>query len=230
MPLHPLETTLQQLADPLVAENSKRFYKSDEPPNQHLGIRMPTLRELAKKNHRFPLEQIPDLLSSKFHESRLLALLILVQKFKSADDAERSQIYSMYLDHTAFLNSWDLIDCSVYFIVGPYLEKRDRTPLYRLAKSPSLWERRIAVVATLHFIRKGDFDDTLRLAEILLQDGEDLIHKAVGWMLKETGKRDRKREDTFLRNHYSLMPRTMLRVALEKHPQKERQACLKGEF
>ena len=141
---------------------------------------------------------------------------------------KKKRIYTLYLDHSAYLNSWDLVDCSAYFIVGPYLENKNRAPLYHLAESQSLWERRIAMLATLHFIRKHDFTDSLQLAELLLQDPEDLIHKVVGWMLKEVGNRDKKIADDFLRSHYRKMHRTTLRYALEKYPEHERQAYLKG--
>jgi len=232
MPSHPLETQLENLANPESAEKSKRFHKTEKANKgeeiHYLGIRMKPLREVAKKNKTLPLNEVPELLSSRFHESRLLALLILVQKFTSADDAEKTKIYNVYLTHTAYLTSWDLVDVSAYFIVGPYLEDKSRAPLYKLASSKSLWERRIAMLSTLHFIRKNDFEDALKLAELLLPDEEDLIHKVVGWMLKEVGNRDRNLENTFLRKQYKEMHRTTLRYAIEKFSKEERKAYLDG--
>lgn len=226
---HSLEAQLKALADPEKAGKAKRFHKLGEKETETLGIRMPKLRELAKQNSTLPLNEVPELLTSPFHESRLLALLILVQKYKCADENEKTAVYNFYLQHTAYLSSWDLVDCSAYFIVGPYLEHKSRAPLYTLAKSPSLWERRIAMLSTLHYIRKNDYDDSLQLAEILLQDPEDLIHKVVGWMLKEIGNRDKQVLEDFLQSHAQFMHRTTLRYALEKFPKPERQAYLKGK-
>ena len=168
------------------------------------------------------------LLTSAYHEDRLLALLILVQAFDSGDDQAKSAIYQMYLGHTRWINNWDLVDASAHKIVGPYLEERDREPLYVLAQSVSLWERRIAIIATLHYIRLGQFEDTLAIARLLLCDPEMLIHKAVGWMLREVGKREREVEESFLRSHYRTMPRTMLRYAIERFPEPTRKAYLAG--
>ncbi|WFB35517.1 DNA alkylation repair protein [Kiritimatiellota bacterium B12222] len=227
-PLHPLEAQLRQRADPDIAEKAKRFHKAKEKETLTLGIRMPILRALAKENLDLPLTDLPQLLASTFHESRLLALLILVQKYKKADDLGQKQIYDFYLAHTQFINSWDLVDCSAYFIVGPYLENKSRAPLFHLSSSDSLWERRIAMLATLHYIRKKDYEISLRLAKILLRDPEDLIHKVVGWMLKEIANRDKPVADAFLKTHYRDMHRTTLRYCLEKYPQKERRAYLQG--
>lgn len=141
---------------------------------------------------------------------------------------KKTKVYNVYLTHTAYLTSWDLVDVSAYFIVGPYLEDKSRAPLYELASSKSLWERRIAMLSTLHFIRKNDFEDALKLAELLLPDEEDLIHKVVGWMLKEVGNRDRNLENTFLRKHYKEMHRTTLRYAIEKFSKEERKAYPDG--
>jgi 3-methyladenine DNA glycosylase AlkD len=168
-------------------------------------------------------------LGSPFHEARLLALLILVHQYASATGtAERVSIYRAYLANTRFINNWDLVDCSAEHIVGAHLSTRSKKPIYRLAGSSSLWERRIAVMSTFHFIRKGDFEETLKVAQLLLRDREDLIQKAVGWMLREVGNRNLKAEEAFLRTRYRRMPRTMLRYAIEKFDEPKRLAYLRG--
>jgi 3-methyladenine DNA glycosylase AlkD len=192
------------------------------------GIRVPVLRRLSKSYKDIPLDLVEQLLRSPYHEDRLLALLILVNQFARADEAGRSLIYRLYLDHTRFINNWDLVDVSAEHIVGAYLCDRDRAPLHQLARSSSIWERRIAIMATFHFIKRGEFGETLGLAGMLLADKEDLIHKAVGWMLREVGKRQMQTEETFLRVHCREMPRTMLRYAIERFPEEERQSYLKG--
>jgi 3-methyladenine DNA glycosylase AlkD len=210
----------------------QRFFKTG--PGQYgegdlfRGIRVPVLRRLSKAYHDIPLELAERLLHSTFHEDRLLALLILVRKYASAGETERAGIYTLYLCNTRFINNWDLVDASAEHIVGTYLIDKSRKPLYNLARSSSLWERRIAILATFHFIKRGSFDETLRIAGMLLTDKQDLIHKAVGWMLRETGKRDMQREEAFLGAHYRQMPRTMLRYAIEKFPQDKRLSYLKG--
>lgn len=210
----------------------QRFFKTG--PGQYgegdifRGIRVPELRRLAKANQAITLEQAERLLQSPYHEDRLLALFILVLKYATADEAGRAAVYELYLRSTRCINSWDLVDASAEQIVGAYLSNRSREPLVHLARSPSIWERRIAILATFHFIRRGTFDATLRVAGILLTDKEDLIHKAVGWMLREVGKRDLHREEAFLRAHLKEMPRTMLRYAIEKFPEERRREYLKG--
>ncbi len=169
------------------------------------------------------------MLASAYHEARLVALFILVDAFKRGEPAMQEAIYRLYLSRTDRINGWDLVDSSAAAIVGGYLLDRDRSILCELARSSSLWERRIAIIATHAFIRKGDFADTLRVADILLEDAHDLIHKAVGWMLREVGKRDREVEEGFLRPRYQRMPRTMLRYAIEKFPDALRLAYLRGE-
>jgi 3-methyladenine DNA glycosylase AlkD len=159
----------------------------------------------------------------------MLALLVLVRAFEKGDDASRKAIYDLYLASTGRVNNWDLVDASAPAIVGGFLAERGRGPLTRLARSDSLWERRIAVVSALFFIRRGDLQDTLRLAGLLLGDGEDLIHKAAGWMLREVGKRDVAALEGFLAGHCRRMPRTMLRYAIERLPEARRQQYLKGE-
>ncbi len=223
---------MQELSNPKIAEHSLRFFKTG--PGEYgegdvfLGIRVPVTRKVARKFRELSLDQILKLLKSKFHEERLLALFMLVALFKKGDDIEKKNIYNAYLGHTDSINNWDLVDGSAHQIVGGYLFERDRRPLYKLVKSKSLWERRISIIATYTFIKKNDFEDILKLSEILLADEEDLIHKAVGWMLREVGKLDLEMEEKFLRKHYKKMPRTMLRYAIEKFVEKKRQGYLQG--
>ena len=224
---------LRELGDSDTAAHSRRFFKTG--PGQYgegdkfLGIRVPTIRKCVKEYRTISLQDTAELLKSAFHEVRLLAVLVLVAKYSAAKkDAEREAIYRSYLGHTAFLNNWDLVDSSAEHIVGAHLFSKDRKPIYRLVRSSCLWERRIGVMSTFHFIKKEDFADTLAIAELLLGDREDLIHRAVGWMLREVGNRDRKTEEKFLTRHYKQMPRTMLRYAIEKLPEAERLAYLHG--
>jgi len=226
--------TLRSLADPAIAAHARRFFKTGKGEygagDRFLGIRVPVLRRIVKDCRDLALPETLPLLHSAFHEERLFALLLLVDRFRRGAAAERAAIYRLYLAHTDCVNNWDLVDASAPYIVGAYLEDRDRRILSRLAVSASLWERRIAIIATLHLIRGNRFDDTLKIAEMLLQDGHDLIHKAVGWMLREVGKRDRKTAEAFLASHYRGMPRTMLRYAIERYPQEKRMAFLKGRI
>jgi 3-methyladenine DNA glycosylase AlkD len=177
-----------------------------------------------------PITEILTLLKSPYHEERLFALLVLVDKFSKSDAQEQGRIYSLYLAHTAYINNWDLVDSSASHIVGAFLVNRPTKPLLKLAHSESLWERRIAIMATFYFIRLNRFSDTLRIAHMLKDDPEDLIHKAVGWMLREVGNRDRSAEETYLKHHYKDMPRTMLRYAIEKFPEARRQMYLNGKI
>jgi 3-methyladenine DNA glycosylase AlkD len=192
------------------------------------GIRVPVLRRLSKTYHGISLDQTELLLQSAYHEDRLLALLILVRKFSVANEATRLDIHRLYLKNTKYINNWDLVDSSAEHIVGAFLIDKDKELLYQLARSSILWERRIAMLATFHFIKRNLFDETLRIAEILLTDKDNLIHKAVGWMLREIGKRDPYREDAFLKANYRQMPRTMLRYAIERFPEEKRLGYLKG--
>ena len=229
-----ISKTLRELANPAIAEKSQRFFKTSEGDygegDRFLGIRVPVLRELTKTYQATALSEIQILLKSAFHEERLFALLLLVRKFTKGNELEKKNIYQFYLQNTQYINNWDLVDSSAYQIVGAYLEDRDRQILYQWVKSESLWERRIAVISTFQFIRKNQFKDTLKLSQQLLYDPEDLIHKAVGWMLREVGKRDLSLEKDFLKTHYKQMPRTMLRYAIEKFPTSERQLYLQGRI
>lgn len=229
-----IQEVLKSISNPEIAVHSTRFFKTGKGEygegDIFRGIRVPEQRKVAKQFKHVDLDTTIKLLHSKYHEDRLVALFILVEKYKKRDEALRQEIYDLYLENTAYINNWDLVDSSAHKIVGPHLENRDRSILYKLVKSDMLWERRISMMATYHFIRKDDFEDTLKLAETLLHDKEDLIHKVVGWMLRELGKRNFDLEDGFLLNHYKEMPRTMLRYAIEKFPEKRRQAYLKGEL
>lgn len=217
-----IERRLRALHDPLIATNHLRFFKCG--PGQYgegdafLGIMVPALRALSKELTPVAVAEAFELLQSKWHEARILALMILVRKYERGDEVMRDDIYRRYLANTNRINNWDLVDCSAPNIAGAYLFERDRTPLYVLAKAQSLWERRIAIVSTQHFIRHNDFDDTLKIAEMLLDDRQDLIHKATGWMLREAGKRDQPALERFLGKHARRMPRTMLRYAIERFP------------
>lgn len=225
---------LERLADPEHAQILQRFFKTG--PGQYgegdifIGIRVPALRALAKEFKDTPLKEVRTVLQSAIHEERLLALLMLVNFFPKGDDAKQKQIYDLYLKNTRFINNWDLVDLSAHHIIGAYLHNKDRAPLYKLVRSNSLWERRISIISTYHYIRKNEFADTLMLSKSLLNDKHDLIHKAVGWMLREVGKRHLATEEDFLNQHYKTMPRTMLRYAIEKFPESKRLAYLKGNI
>jgi 3-methyladenine DNA glycosylase AlkD len=194
-----------------------------------LGVMVPQIRTVAKLCQAIPLKEADQLLQSKFHEERLLALLVLILKFKKGNDEEKKEIYELYLARTRYVNNWDLVDLSAKHIVGAYLKERDKKPIYTLAVSNMLWERRIAILATFRYIEEGAFKEALALARILLNDKHDLIQKAVGWSLREIGKRNSTVEEEFLKKYYRRMPRTSLRYAIERFPIKERQAYLKGK-
>jgi 3-methyladenine DNA glycosylase AlkD len=193
-----------------------------------IGVRVPALRRICGEAGGASLATIRSLLRSRIHEERLLALLLLVQAFARAGQPGRRAIYELYLAHTRHINNWDLVDLSAAPIVGGWLAERRRAPLLRLARSRSLWERRIAIVATYHFIKRGELEETFKVAGTLLHDPHDLIHKAVGWMLREAGKRDGDALRAFLHERYRRMPRTMLRYAIERFPEPERRRYLKG--
>ncbi|NEX13901.1 MAG: DNA alkylation repair protein [Prosthecochloris sp.] len=225
-----IQNSFRKLADPDIARHSLRFFKTGRGEygegDRFLGIRVPVLRKHIREFMDASLEDIQELLTSDFHEERLFALLLLVRKFEKGDEAQQNDVYDLYFRNRSSVNNWDLVDSSAPYIVGAWLEKRDTSPLYNLARSDSLWDRRIAIVATFHCIRNGSFDDALRISRLLIQDREDLIHKAVGWMLREIGKRDIGAEKAFLRQHLLEMPRTMLRYAIEKFPEHERKRYL----
>lgn len=227
-----LQKELRQLADPKRAEASAWFFKTGKGQygegDKFIGVTVPQLRKVAKRYTHLSLSEVHALLANPIHEFRLIAMHILVYQFQKADSTLQTQIYSFYIKHAKRINNWDLVDSSAPYIVGPYLLHTSRNVLYTLAKSRNLWERRIAIIATAHFIKHNQFKDTLAIAEILIQDTHDLIHKAVGWMLREVGNRDREAEEKFLKKHYKNMPRTMLRYAIEKFPPTRRQQYLRG--
>lgn len=221
------------IRDPERVEVSLRFFKTGPGDygagDEFLGVSVPALRKLSRELRGMPLDELVSLMRSRYHEARLLALLGMVEQYRRGNEEAREQLYRAYLANTRWINNWDLVDSSAEHIVGAYLWAGDRTVLRSLASSELIWERRVAVLASLHFIRKGEYGDTLELAELLFRDGEDLIHKAVGWMLREVGNRDRPILDRFLARNYKKMPRTTLRYAIEKHGPAERQEYLRGE-
>jgi len=233
MRVEEMRRILRDTADPDIAAHTQRFFKNGKGEygegDRFLGIRMPVLRAQAKRFRDIPLTDISVLLESAFHEERLLALLLMVRRFQRADADHKAAVYRLYLSRTAYINNWDLVDSSAPQIVGAYLADKDRSLLYELAQSAVFWERRIAIMATFYFIRRNDVTDALEISAILVEDKEDLIHKAVGWMLREIGKRNPAAEKAFLKVHYQNMPRTMLRYAIEKFPEAERKRYLKGQ-
>jgi 3-methyladenine DNA glycosylase AlkD len=214
-----LRTQLRALARPRDAAVLRRFFKTGKGEygegDVFIGVRLPELRMLCRDSRGISVSEISQLLRSRLHEERLLALLLLVDAFHRSGVTEQRKIYNLYLASTAFINNWDLVDSSAHRIVGAWLDRRSRAPLRRLARSCSVWERRIAIIATLHFIRRGELEETLFVADRLLNDPHDLIHKAVAWMLREVGHRDRRALNGFLKHRYRRMPRTMLRYAIE---------------
>lgn len=229
-----LQTELYALEDPARAKFLQGFFKCG--PGEYaegdvmLGISVPAQRKIAKKHAALPLAQVKKLLPSKLHEFRFVALVILTMQYRKADTARKKQIAKFYLDHLRFVNNWDLVDTSAPQIIGDYFFNYDRRAgektLRGLARSPDLWERRVAMVATQYFIRMNDHRLTLEIAEALLRDEHDLIHKASGWMLREVGKRDARALERFLDAHKHRMPRTMLRYAIERFPDAKRKEYL----
>jgi 3-methyladenine DNA glycosylase AlkD len=225
---------LKGMADPDKAAIMQRYFKTGlgqyGEGDIFIGVMVPQSRKVAKKFSQLQLVEVKMLLYSHIHEERLVALLILVWRYSSALSSreEKEEIVKFYLDNIKQVNNWDLVDLSAPNILGAHLIDRDRRLLYRLARSENVWERRIAILATYHFIQDGDFSDTLKIAEMLLQDRHDLIHKAAGWMLREVGKRDGASEEAFLEKHHSVMPRTMLRYAIERLPESKRRRYKKN--
>jgi 3-methyladenine DNA glycosylase AlkD len=222
---------LQSVGTPEKAAHLQRFFKTA--PGQYgegdvfLGVVVPHTRSIARANLLTPPAEIRKLLMSEYHEARLCGLVILTERFKRVSEDERREIHTFYLENTSRINSWDLVDITCPTVVGEYLADKNRGMLYKLAAGDCLWEQRIAVVSTLAFIRRGDFADTLALSRMLLHHPHDLMHKAVGWMLRETGKRDRPLLSAFLEKYAAEMPRTALRYAIEHYPATERQYFLK---
>ncbi|XOB46338.1 MAG: DNA alkylation repair protein [Candidatus Nealsonbacteria bacterium] len=229
-----LKKELKSKASVKKSKNLQRFFKTE--PGEYgerdifLGIKVGNLRKIAEKYKNLSLKEIEKLLYSKIHEERLVALLILVQKFQTDDERLKEKIFKLYLKNTNYINNWDLVDLSADKIIGEYLSDKPREVLYKLAMSKNLWERRIAIMSTFQLIKNNEFKETFKILEMLLEDGHDLIHKAAGWMLREIGKRSLETEEKFLKKHYQKMPRTMLRYAIERFPEKRRQAYLKGKI
>jgi 3-methyladenine DNA glycosylase AlkD len=231
-----LENRIKAEANPSKAKLLARFFKTGKGEygegDVFLGLMVPQQRGIAREFTDLSLAEIKILLESEVHEKRLIGLLILVERMRKADAKGQKEIFKFYLKNTRRINNWDLVDLSAPRIAGAYLADKDRAILNRLARSKNLWERRIAVLATFWFIRDADFADALAIGEILLHDEHDLIHKAVGWMLREVGKKDLKVEEDFLRQNdrYKTMPRTMLRYAIEKFPEAKRKKYLAGKM
>jgi 3-methyladenine DNA glycosylase AlkD len=232
--LSDLRRELELASDAKRAKNLAWFFKTGKGEygegDKFCGITVPALRKIANRYRHLKVFEVGKLLSSGIHEHRLAALLVLVTQYQRGSAELRKDIFDFYLAHTRFINNWDLVDASAREIVGEHLGSRSRRVLYALAKSSNLWERRIAVVATHAFIRRGDLADTFKISELLLADNHDLIHKAVGWMLREAGKQSEPQLVDFIKTHYSEMPRTTLRYAIERMPEAARKRHLRGEF
>jgi len=233
IPMKAVQKELQKFASLKKARILQRFFKTA--PGEYgegdlfIGVQVPQVREVAKKFQDTSLPEVLRLLKSPIHEERLTALFILVLQFAKSDKKTQHCIHKAYLQHTRYINNWDLVDLSADKIVGSFLVGKSKNILYRLARSTSLWERRIAILSTFHFIKRNELGETLKIARMLLSDKEDLIHKAAGWMLREVGKRDQACEERFLRKHYQQMPRTMLRYAIERFSPHKRKAYLQGK-
>lgn len=230
--LAPITADLKRLRNPAKAKLLSGFFKTGKGEygegDVFLGIMVPQQRQVAMKHWKeASLGDIDALLKSKIHEHRLTSLLMLVKKFEKGGEKEKSEIYQFYLSHAKFVNNWDLVDLTAPRIAGAWLWKKDKSVLLKLAKSNNLWERRIAMIATLGFIVKGEFGETVKISKLLLHDEHDLIHKAAGWMLREMGKRGGEKElHAFLKQHAATMPRTMLRYAIERMDEKTRKSYL----
>jgi len=221
-----LKKDLQRSKNPRKAEIYQRFFKTGKGEygegDKFLGLTVPDQRKIVKKYQDLSLSDLQKLLNTKIHEYRSTALLILVLKYEKAEEKGKKKITDFYLKNTRNINNWDLVDSSANKILGNYLLNKDKRILSKLARSKNLWERRIAMLASFEFIKNDKFKEALKLAEILVNDEHDLIHKAVGWMLREIGKRDQRVEERFLKRHYQTMPRTMLRYAIERFDRKKR--------
>jgi 3-methyladenine DNA glycosylase AlkD len=224
---HAIVKDMEKLANPEKAKLLSGFFKTGKGEygegDVFLGISVPETRKIAQKHKAASFEDIAKLLDSRIHEHRLAALLLLVEKYSSADEKGKKEIVGFYLKNTKKINNWDLVDLSSHKILGDYLFSRDKSVLYKLARSSNLWEKRIAIISTFAFINRGKFSDSFKIAEMLMTDKHDLIHKAIGWMLREIGKRDQNREEKFLMKHCKTMPRTALRYAIERFDEKKKQ-------
>ena len=229
--LNNLFNDLENLGDPEKKEKLQRYFKTGKGEYAEgdifLGIYVGDQRKIARKYRHLSLPKVEELLQSKIHEHRLVALVILVEQFKKGNEEKRNEIVELYLNNTEWINNWDLVDLSAHKILGEYYWDKPKQVLYELAESDNLWERRIAVISTFAFIPRESYGESLKIAEILVNDEHDLIHKAVGWMLREIGKRDQEKEEGFLMKHYKTMPRTMLRYSIEKFEKEKKQFYMK---
>jgi 3-methyladenine DNA glycosylase AlkD len=226
-----IQKHIRSLADKETARHSARFFKTNKGEYAHgdlfLGIRMPVLRKIAKQHCEIDLKTTIKLVKSKYHEERMLGLLIISDKYSNSKiDTDKEKLYNLYVKHFKYVNNWDLVDVTCPHVVGKHLIDKDRSILKKWAKSDHLWTRRISMVSNWWFIRNNDTKDVFIIAKILLNDEHDLIHKAVGWMLREAGKKDLVKLEKFLKSHYNKMPRTMLRYAIEKFPEAKRKRYL----
>jgi 3-methyladenine DNA glycosylase AlkD len=228
-----LKKTVKKYSSLEKANVLQRFFKTGKGEYAEgdifAGLTVPTSRKIARQFKNLSYSELSKLIKSKIHEERLIALFIIVGKMKKADAKEKERIYKFYIRNLRYVNNWDLVDLSAEKIIGEYLFDKDKKLLFELTKG-NLWERRIAVMSTFNFIKKNDYKTTLKLCKFLLNDKEDLIHKATGWMLREIGNRDSKTEEDFLKQYYKTMPRTMLRYAIEKFTEKKRKAYLLGKI
>ena len=234
MNLKELKKTIRANADKDHAKTMQWFFKTGKGEygegDKFVGIKVPVQRKIAKQFSKLNLEDLQILLDSKIHEERLISLLILVAKYDKADEKERENIYAFYKKNSKKINNWDLVDLSAPKIIGAHLLNRDKKILYKYAYSKNLWQKRISIISTYSFIKNRDFKTTLEISDILLNDDHDLIHKAVGWMLREVGKQDMNTLEKFLKKRYNKMPRTMLRYSIEKFPEKKRKRYLVGKI
>lgn len=225
---------LESYKDPEKAAFFPKFFRTGRGEygegDKFIGVTVPHQRKVAKKYKNIDFNQLQKLLNSPIHEHRLTALFILVLKYENGDEKQKEKVVFFYLENLNSVNNWDLVDSSAHKILGPWLLSRDRKLLYEYARSGELWLQRISIITTYCFIRNNDHDDTYRISEILLSHDHDLIHKAVGWMLREAGKNDEKRLLEFIENHYSDMPRTTLRYSIEKFDKERRKKILEGKF
>jgi len=231
--INKLKKDLQRLANSKKGKDLSRFFKTGKGQygegDIFLGIAVPDQRKTAKKYSEIQLNKIQEFLSSKIHEHRLTSLFILISKFENGNNNLKKEIFDFYLKNTKKINNWDLVDLSAPKILGAYMldHPKEKKILYKLAKSKNLWEKRIAMLSTYPLIKNNEFDDALKISKILLKDEYDLIHKAVGWMLREIGKKDQKTEEKFLKKHYKKMPRTMLRYAIGKFQKNKKEFYMK---
>jgi 3-methyladenine DNA glycosylase AlkD len=234
MSINKLRAKIKRVSNKKHAEAMLWFFKTGKGEygegDIFAGIIVPVQRKIAKEFLNLSFTELKELLKSKVHEERLIALLILVEKYEKGVEKEKNKIFRFYIDNRKGINNWDLVDLSAPKIIGHYLLNKDKKLLYDFAKSDNLWDRRIAILATYSFIKSGNFDDALRISDLLLNDKHDLIHKAVGWMLREIGKKNLAVEEIFLHQRYNKMPRTMLRYAIEKFPETKRKKYLEGKF